>query len=43
MIRIESGYVNFRDDDLVEIKQGTGRAFLNSDEVLKQIGKQLAF
>ena len=41
MIETANGYVFFREDGLVEIKQGASRAFLNTDEVLTQINAQL--
>ena len=40
MIEIEGGYVDFKDDGKVEIKQH-GRAFLDADEVLRQLNEQL--
>lgn len=36
-IIIEDGCVNFKDDGIVEIKQGTGRAFLDASHVIRQL------
>ena len=40
-ISIEDGYVDFKDDGKVEIKQGTGRAFLDAGHVIRQLNEQL--